>query len=122
MAEFGHIGFAVKDLDKSKAFYTQALAPLGIQFMRESDTSAHFGSGDGTTMLWIHTRGQVPGPFHIAFEAESKEDVDAFYKAALAAGGTDNGAPGIREHYSPTYYAAFVFDPNGNNLEAVCRG
>lgn len=120
--DFAHIGFCVKDLQQSINFYTQALEPLGIVFVRASDTSAHFGKGDGRTTLWIHTRGTVSGPLHIAFEADTKEQVDDFYHTALSAGGKDNGSPGIRANYSPKYYAAFVIDLSGNNLEAVYRG
>ncbi|OGC85052.1 hypothetical protein A3F55_02180 [Candidatus Adlerbacteria bacterium RIFCSPHIGHO2_12_FULL_53_18] len=119
--KFGHIGFAVKDFQKSKEFYVKALAPVGLTQHREKENSAHFGAGDGRTMFYIHTRSAPPGPIHLAFEADTREQVDEFYKVALAAGGKDNGAPGVREHYSPTYYAVFVIDPNGHNIEAVCR-
>lgn len=119
--EFAHIGFSVRDLQKSKVFYVRALAPLGLVLQREKVDSLHFGKGDGRTMLWIHTRGGVTSPFHISFEVDSKEQVQEFYDAALAAGGTDNGAPGVRENYSKNYYAAFVLDPDGHNLEVVCR-
>ena len=118
--EVAHIGFGVKDLSKSKSFYTRALAPLGLSLIREKPTSVHFGR-EGRTLLYIHTREIPPGPFHVAFEAKSRAQVDSFYEAALAAGGKDNGSPGIRENYSPTYYAAFVIDPDGHNLEVVCR-
>lgn len=76
---------------------------------------------EGKTFLYIHTRGNPPGPFHLALEIDSRELVDEFYEAALAHGGEDNGAPGVREDYSPTYYAAFILDPDGHNIEAVCR-
>lgn len=118
--EFAHLGLAVRDLKRSKEFYVAALTPLGLPLTREKETSVHFGK-NGRTMFYIHTKGAPPGPIHIAFDADSREHVDAFYKAALAAGGKDNGAPGIREHYSPTYYAAFVLDPDGHNIEAVAR-
>jgi|SRR3989344_2526143 len=118
---FAHIGFAVCDLEKSKGFYTKGLAPLGIVLTKEKADSAHFGKGDGKTMLWIHTHGPIPGPIHIAFEADTHTHVQEFYSAAIAAGGRDNGGPGIRENYSPNYYAAFVIDPDGHNIEAVCR-
>lgn len=117
-----HIGLAVRDLEKCKEFYSVALTPLGIALLKEKEDSVHFGKKDeGRTMLWLHTRGPVPGPIHIAFEADTREQVDAFHKAALAVGGKDNGAPGVRENYSPDYYAAFVIDPEGHNMEAVCR-
>ena len=117
---YAHVGFAVKNLQKSKGFYTAALATLGLSLLREKTESVHFGE-DGKTLFYIHTRSTPPGPFHIAFEAKSRGQVDEFYKAALAAGGKDNGAPGIRENYSPTYYAVFVIDPDGHNIEALCR-
>lgn len=119
---FAHIGFAVRDIKKSKEFYSSALAPLGLLLGKEKTDSLHFGKGDGKTVLWIHTRGRVTTPFHISFEADNQTQVQEFYNAALAAGGTDNGAPGVRKNYSTNYYAAFVLDPDGHNLEAVCRG
>lgn len=118
--KFGHIGFSVHDLQKSKKFYEAALIPLGLSLTHESNEQVRFGK-NGKTMLYIHTRTVPPSSFHLAFEAKSHEEVDAFYAAALAAGGTDHGAPGIRLDYSPTYYAAFVLDPNGHNIEVVCR-
>ncbi len=118
--KFGHIGFSVHDLQKSKEFYTAALLPLGLSLTHESGEQVRFGK-DGKTWLYIHKRNDPPTSFHLAFETDTREEVDAFYKAALAAGGTDHGVPGIREAYSPTYYAAFVVDPNGHNIEAVCR-
>ena len=121
MTSFAHIGFAVRDLKVSTVFYTAALAPLGIRLLREGTDSVHFGRDDGRTMIWLHTRGPSPGSFHISFDVETREGVQKFYDAALAAGGKDNGAPGIREHYSPTYYAAFVLDPDGHNIEAISR-
>ena len=72
-------------------------------------------------MIWIHTRGQVASPIHISFEADNRKEVEDFYKAALAAGGKDNGGPGVRENYSSIYFAAFVIDPDGHNIEVVCR-
>ncbi len=118
--EFAHLGIAVQDLAKSKEFYEAALAPLGLPLIREKETSVHFGK-NGRTLFYIHTKGTPPGPIHIAFDADSREKVNAFYAAALKAGGKDNGAPGIRERYSPTYYAAFVLDPDGHNIEAISR-
>ena len=117
---FGHIGFGVKDLEKSKRFYEAALKPVGLELTHSSDESARFGEG-GRTRLYVHTRSAPAGPFHIAFEVNTQQQVDDFHPAAVAAGGVDHGAPGIREHYSPTYYAAFVLDPDGNNVEVVCR-
>jgi catechol 2,3-dioxygenase-like lactoylglutathione lyase family enzyme len=118
---FAHIGFAVRDIKKSKEFYSAALAPLGLLLEKEKTDSLHFGKGDGKTMLWIHTRGQITSPFHFSFEADNRTQVQEFYNAALAAGGTDNGAPGVRENYSANYYATFVLDPDGHNLEVVYR-
>ena len=118
--KYAHVGFAVKDISKSKEFYSKALAPLGVETTGEGDGWVAFGN-EGRNGLWIGTFGTPPGPIHFAFEADTRDQVDAFYKAALAAGGADNGAPGIRENYAPDYYAAFVHDPDGHNVEAVCR-
>ncbi len=117
---FDHIGFAVRDFQKSRAFYDKALRPLGYSVLREGDGWAAFGEA-GRTRLWIGAEGVPPGGFHIAFEARSRAEVREFHAAALAAGGRDNGAPGTRERYHPDYYAAFAFDPDGMNVEAVCR-
>ena len=118
--KFGHLGIAVKDFEQSKVFYKSVCAALGLSLVGENEQSVRFGL-DGRVMFYIHTSGMSSGPVHLAFEVDSHEEVDAFHKAALAAGGKDNGVPGIRENYSPTYYAAFVFDLDGNNIEAVCR-
>lgn len=122
-----HLGFAVSDLARAKAFYRRALAPLGIDVLIEvspeqSGDEAHIGFGaGGKPFFWIGSGEAVKGPVHIAFTAPSRAAVDAFYRAALAAGGTDNGPPGIRAHYHPNYYGAFVFDLDGHNIEAVCH-
>jgi catechol 2,3-dioxygenase-like lactoylglutathione lyase family enzyme len=122
-----HLGFAVSDIGRAKAFYLKALAPLGIDILIEvtperSGGEAHIGFGaNRKAFFWIGTGKAVEGPVHIAFDAPSRETVDAFYEAAIAAGGKDNGAPGIRAHYHPNYYGAFVFDPDGHNIEAVCH-
>jgi catechol 2,3-dioxygenase-like lactoylglutathione lyase family enzyme len=122
-----HIGFAVKDLGRSKAFYQATLAPLGIAVVSEftaeqSGKEAHVGFGIGhKAFFWIGTGKSLAGPFHVAFLADSRATVDAFYHAALAAGAKDNGPPGIRAHYHPDYYGAFVLDPDGHNVEAVCH-
>jgi catechol 2,3-dioxygenase-like lactoylglutathione lyase family enzyme len=122
-----HLGFAVRDIDRAKAFYLTALAPLGIGALVEvtpeqSGGEAHIGFGaNGKPFFWIGSGQAVQGPVHIAFDAPNRATVDAFYKAALAAGGRDNGAPGIRAHYHPNYYGAFVFDLDGHNIEAVCH-
>jgi catechol 2,3-dioxygenase-like lactoylglutathione lyase family enzyme len=115
-----HIGFTVANHEKSKAFYTQALAPLGITLVMEVPGWAGFGR-NGKPELWFGEGGAKQRPMHIAFTAENRAQVRAFYDAALAAGGRDNGAPGIREIYHPDYYGAFVFDPDGYNIEAVCH-
>jgi catechol 2,3-dioxygenase-like lactoylglutathione lyase family enzyme len=117
-----HVGFGVSDYARSKAFYEQALAPLGLTLLLEpSAQAAGFGEG-GKPFFWIETRGPaVQGGLHVALEVDRRETVDAFHAAALAAGGTDNGPPGVREIYHPHYYGAYVLDPDGNNIEAVCH-
>jgi catechol 2,3-dioxygenase-like lactoylglutathione lyase family enzyme len=116
-----HVGFAVKDYDRSKAFYEKALAPLGLSLLTEPvGKAAGFGE-DEKASFWIESHGRpVQGRLHIAFGVDSRETVDAFYAAALEAGGTDNGAPGVR-WYHPNYYGAYVLDADGNNIEAVCH-
>jgi catechol 2,3-dioxygenase-like lactoylglutathione lyase family enzyme len=121
-----HITFGVADFDVAIAFYDKALAPLGVTRLvhvtaEQSGTSAFAGYGDSRPFFWIGGGEASRGQMHIAFTAESRSVVDAFYQAALAAGGTDNGAPGVRPHYHPTYYGAFVLDPEGRNIEAVCH-
>ena len=111
-----HTTLAVKNYRKSKAFYLKALKPLGYRNNMNFGESAGFNDGKNTD-LWI-TRERTVVPTHLAFEAKSSAQVKAFYKAALAAGGKDNGKPGYRD-YSPGYYAAFVYDPDGHNIEAV---
>jgi catechol 2,3-dioxygenase-like lactoylglutathione lyase family enzyme len=118
-----HIGVGVRDYDESVAFYSAALGPLGLELVAETgqdNRAAGFGY-KGRDDFWIH-EGRPAGRSHIAFEAQSHEQVDAFHSAALEAGGRDNGAPGIRQEYSDTYYAAYILDPNGNNIEAVFHG
>lgn len=123
---FDHIGIAVSDPAKSKAFYAQALAPLGIGVVMEVDASVgasgvHVGFGDeGKPSFWIGTGAPQTG-VHVAFAAPTRAAVRAFYDAALAAGGRDNGPPGLRTHYHPDYFGAFVLDPDGHNIEAVCH-
>jgi catechol 2,3-dioxygenase-like lactoylglutathione lyase family enzyme len=113
-----HLGIAVSDLAKSIAFYKQALAPLGYELIMSKDTFAGFGSGE--TDFWIGV-GEPKDRIHVAFRTQSRATVRAFYAAAIAAGGTDNGGPGIREIYHPDYYGAFVRDPDGHNIEACCH-
>jgi catechol 2,3-dioxygenase-like lactoylglutathione lyase family enzyme len=115
-----HITLAVSDYAQSKQFFTQALAPLGIQLVMEVEGWAGFGK-DGKPELWFGTHNEAQRPLHIAFVAGSREQVRAFYQAAIAAGGKDNGPPGIREIYHPNYYGAFVIGPDGHNIEAVCH-
>jgi catechol 2,3-dioxygenase-like lactoylglutathione lyase family enzyme len=115
-----HIGFNVTDLQASKAFLVRALEPLGMSITKETETWAMLGRrGDGE--LWIGSLGASPGPIHVAFSARTREEVRQFYAAALAAGGKDNGAPGLRTHYHASYYGAFVIGPDGHNYEAVCH-
>ncbi|HEY4772859.1 MAG TPA: VOC family protein [Steroidobacteraceae bacterium] len=122
-----HLGITVLDFDRSVAFYKKALAPLSIVAIKEltaADTGAdaHVGFGcDGKPFFWIGDGAQPRGTIHIAFRAANRSAVEAFYRAALAAGGRDNGPPGPRKHYHPNYFGAFVLDPDGNNVEAVCH-
>jgi catechol 2,3-dioxygenase-like lactoylglutathione lyase family enzyme len=117
---FDHIGFNTSDLQASKAFYLKALKPLGIEIALEGEGWSMFGRA-GQPQFWIGSFGNIPGPIHIAFAATDRSQVHQFYEAALAAGAKDNGAPGIRTEYHPNYYAAFVIDPDGHNIEAVCH-
>jgi catechol 2,3-dioxygenase-like lactoylglutathione lyase family enzyme len=107
-----HVGIPVSDYARSKDFDVQALAPLGFELVMEFDGRVGGFARDEKPRFWIH-QGETAGGVHVAFRANSKDDVHAFHEAALAAGGTDNGGPGLREHYHPTYYAAFVHDPDG---------
>jgi catechol 2,3-dioxygenase-like lactoylglutathione lyase family enzyme len=117
-----HIGLGVGDYERSKDFYEQALAPLGLQLMMEPVPGIG-GFGDGRRpFFWIATGRRSPqSGVHVAFEAADRATVDAFHAAALGAGATDNGAPGVREIYHPSYYGAYVLDPDGNNVEACCH-
>jgi len=115
-----HVGIKVKNYQKSKAFYLAALAPLGYKAVKEfGEMAAGFGA-DGKPDLWIGVAETAAGS-HIALEARDRAAVDAFFKAAISAGAKDNGGPGLRAHYHPTYYAAFVIDPDGHNIEVVCH-
>ncbi|HEY3623288.1 MAG TPA: VOC family protein [Roseiarcus sp.] len=122
-----HIGFAVKDMSRAKAFYIEALKPLGIGVVMEvsaEETGDYAGAGFGKekkAFFWIGGGDKPKGGTHVAFTAQTRSEVDAFFRAAMAAGGRDNGAPGPRPHYHPDYYGAFVLDPDGNNIEAACR-
>jgi catechol 2,3-dioxygenase-like lactoylglutathione lyase family enzyme len=116
-----HTGINVSNFEKSKEFYAKALAPLNYQLLKEFNSfMAGFGR-DGKPDFWI-MQGEVNTPrIHIAFRAETREIVREFYTAALEIGGRDNGVPGLRTHYHPNYYGAFVLDPDGHNIEAVCH-
>jgi catechol 2,3-dioxygenase-like lactoylglutathione lyase family enzyme len=116
-----HVGITVTDFAKARAFYAAALAPLGIREVMVFRNFAGFGR-EGPEFWIAEGRAAQPLPrTHIAFAATTRADVDAFHRAALAAGGTDNGAPGLRPHYHPNYYGAFVLDADGHNVEAVCH-
>lgn len=124
-----HIGFPVSDYERAKAFYIKALAPLGYvpimdvpATMTESGSPAIGFGSDGKPDFWIGGEGGASGkPLHIAIVAKDRAAVDAFHNAAMEAGAVDNGAPGLRPHYHANYYAAFVRDPDGHNIEAVCH-
>jgi len=115
-----HTGVSVANVAKSKAFYKAALAPLGYEALMEWESIAGFGVAPKPD-FWIGEGAANVPPVHIAFSAATRAQVDAFYKAAMAAGGRDNGAPGLRPNYHPNYYGAFVLDPDGHNIEAVCH-
>lgn len=117
---FDHVKFGVSDFEASKAFYARALAPLGVAVVAEGPPS--YGvelSAQGEASLCLFQTEEKPAHLHLAFSASSREQVDAFHRAALEAGGKDNGAPGLRPQYSGRYYAAFVIAPDGHNIEAV---
>lgn len=122
-----HVGVAVTDFERASAFYRAALKPLGLGVLmevtaEETGGDAHTGFGENDKpFFWIGTGKKPKGGTHVAFTAKTRAEVDAFYRAGLAAGGRDNGAPGLRPQYHANYYGAFVFDPDGNNIEAVCH-
>ncbi|MBZ0330984.1 VOC family protein [Halomonas sp. ANAO-440] len=119
---FDHVKFGVSDYAASKAFFLKALEPLGVVGGAEGEPS--YGvelCGRGDSSLCLYQAKEKPAPLHIAFVADTRQQVEAFYRAALEAGGKDNGAPGLRPHYHPNYYAAFVIAPDGHNIEAVCH-
>jgi catechol 2,3-dioxygenase-like lactoylglutathione lyase family enzyme len=120
---FDHVGVNVADFETSKRFFEQALAPLGYRVVMDFSHfgAAGFGTGDKPE-FWVAARDPRGSGTHVAFQAADHATVDAFHAEALAAGGTDNGSPGIRHDYHPNYYGAFVLDPDGNNIEAVCHG
>lgn len=123
-----HIGFAVSDYAKSKLFYDMIMPTVGaacVMAVTHADTGGTYeGAGygvNGKPSFWIGSGKPLHGPVHVALVAPNRAAVDDFYKTAMAAGATDNGPPGIRAHYHPNYYAAFVLDPDGHNIEAVCH-
>lgn len=122
-----HTGVGASDYARSKAFYSAALAPLGYALLAEFPAAVTGGTdvaGFGEPPkpdFWLHAGAPQRPPVHIAFRAADRAAVDAFYRAAMAAGGRDNGPPGLRPHYHPNYYGAFVLDPDGHNIEAVCH-
>jgi catechol 2,3-dioxygenase-like lactoylglutathione lyase family enzyme len=120
-AMIDHVIIAVTNLDSAKEFYKATLAPLGYEIGLAGDWGAGFKSAQGVPDFWLHSAETVATPTHVAFQAESRNLVGAFYEAAIAAGGKDNGEPGLRPYYHETYYAAFVLDADGHNIEAVCH-
>ncbi|HVN02616.1 MAG TPA: VOC family protein [Caulobacteraceae bacterium] len=122
-----HITFTVSDVGRAKAFYDAALAPMGVTVQmqvsaEESGAEAYLGYGEpGKPYFWFSGGRPLTGRLHVAFAAKDRATVDAFYRAAMAAGGRDNGPPGLRPEYHATYYGAFVLDPDGHNIEAVCH-
>jgi catechol 2,3-dioxygenase-like lactoylglutathione lyase family enzyme len=120
---FDHVGLNVRDYAASRAFYEQALGPLGYRVVMAFDNwkAAGLGTDESKPEFWVAQREPFGTGTHVAFTCDDRATVDAFHQSALTAGGTDNGSPGIREDYHPTYYAAYVLDPDGNNVEAVCH-
>jgi catechol 2,3-dioxygenase-like lactoylglutathione lyase family enzyme len=117
---FDHIGLSVSNMAESKAFYLKALKPLNAALVMEGPYGVGIGPNRKPS-LWLSEAKEPPTHLHLAFTADSREQVDAFYRAALEAGGKDNGAPGLRPIYHPDYYGAFVIGPDGHNIEAVCH-
>lgn len=117
---FDHIGIGVSNLIASKRFFLEALAPLGVGVAMEVSDAVGLGQGRKPS-FWLGVAEAAPAPLHLAFAAENRGQVDEFHRRALAAGGKDNGPPGLRPHYHATYYAAFVIGPDGHNVEAVCH-
>jgi catechol 2,3-dioxygenase-like lactoylglutathione lyase family enzyme len=116
---FDHVGITVSDLERSRAFYASALGPLGIREIMQFDNFVGFGAERPQFWLLEGRPGQSAPRVHVAFAAHSRLEVDTFHRSALAAGGADNGAPGLRPEYHEHYYGAFVLDPDGHNIEAV---
>jgi catechol 2,3-dioxygenase-like lactoylglutathione lyase family enzyme len=130
MSLIDHVTLVVSDYARSKAFYEKALAPLGVKVIMEYGKAAGFGRaqkpdfwiGQGPTSFQTPDQIKIITPTHLAFTARTRDEVDAFYTAGMAAGGRDFGKPGLREIYHPHYYGAFVLDPDGHNVEAVIHG
>jgi len=120
---FDHVKFGVRDYAASKTFYLKALESIGVKVVgeRPPPTYGIEMSSDGKASLCLYPTEEKPAHLHVAFVAENRRQVDAFYRAALEAGGKDNGAPGLRPQYHANYYAAFVIDPDGHNIEVVCH-
>ena len=117
---FDHVAFGVTDYAASKAFFLKALAPLGVTVVSEGSLGLEI-SADGKSSLCFGPAKERPARLHLAFRATNRQQVDAFHRAALEAGGKDNGAPGLRPQYHASYYAAFVIGPDGHNIEVVCH-
>lgn len=118
--KLGHIGIPVSDLASSRKFYDGVANSVCLEFVDSGETSVRYGV-DGKALFYLHTRGKAISGVHICFEVETRDQVDEFHRRAIENGGQDFGSPGVRQDYSPTYYAAFALDPDGNNIEAVCR-
>lgn len=120
---FDHVKFGVSDFAASKAFFLKALEPLGVAVVSEGAPTygVELSPADGKVSLCLFQTDEKPAHLHLAFVARNRQQVDAFHRVALAAGGSDHGAPGLRPHYHPNYYAAFVIGPDGHNIEVVCH-
>ena len=120
---FDHVKFGASDYAASKAFFLKALEPLGVAVVSEGSVTygVELSQPNGKASLCLYQTKEKPAHLHLAFAAENREQVEAFYRAALEAGGRDNGAPGLRPNYNASYYAAFVIGPDGHNIEVVCH-
>jgi catechol 2,3-dioxygenase-like lactoylglutathione lyase family enzyme len=118
---FDHVVFGVSNYETSKAFYLKALGPLGVAVVSEGPLGVEMCRPDNPASLCLFQTQEKPAHLHVAFAADNRQQVEAFHRAALEAGGKDNGGPGLRTKYHPNYYAAFVIDPDGHNIELVCH-
>ena len=118
---FDHVVFSVTDYESAKAFFLEALEPLGVALVSEGPLGIELCRPDNPASLCIRRTPEKTAHLHLAFTAGSRQQVDDFHRAAIAAGGKDNGAPGLRPQYHANYYAAFVIGPDGHNIEAVCH-